>query len=288
MIVLGIDIGSRYTHVYVMEIAKPKVDYVVEQISDPNTPTPKGLLKYALPTGAKKSEAAEQAFKEALKQVNLKRSNVARIWATGRYGKLALFAGHFIPDAVANTHGELLKVRTAKTIIDVGAKGCRVIKISQDGRVLGLAVYEQGSAEIGMLHEQSAKLLGMTVQEMSDSALKSKKAIFKDNRYRIFDRSDVISLVHQNVPEEDIARAVYDAIAAKVMSVVDEVGLEDDVAIVGGMARNAAFVQALKQVTGKDIKEPHNPEFVCAFGAAVAAAAGTVDEKIRTKNARED
>jgi predicted CoA-substrate-specific enzyme activase len=284
MIVVGIDVGSRHTHVYVMEIAKPKVDYVIEQIRDPNTPTPKGLLKYGLLTGTNKSEIAEQAYKEALKQVHLKRSDVARIWATGKYGKQAMFASHFIPDAIANTHGVLLKVRTAKTIIDVGANGCRVIRISQDGRVLDRAIYERGAADTGMLHEQAAKLLGMNFQEMSDSSLKSTNAIFKNSHYNVFDKTDVLSLIHQNVPKEDIARAVYDSIAAKVSSLANIVGLEDDVAIVGGMAKNAAFVQALKQATGKDIKEPHNPEFVCAFGAAVAAAAGTVDEKIGTKD----
>ena len=287
MIVVGLDVGSRYVHVYVMEIARPKVDYVIEQIRDPKTPTPKGLLKYSLPTGGKKSEVAEKAYVEALKQLKMRRSDVARVWATGKYGKQATFAGHFVTDAVANTHGVLLKVRNAKTIIDVGARGYRAIKISQDGSVLDMAVSEQGTAGApGMLHERAAGVLELTVQEMSEASLKSTLAIFDKGKYSVFDISDVISLMHQNVSKNDIARAVYDAIAAKVASVAQFIGLEDDVAIVGGMAKNAGFVQALKLATGKDIKEPHNPEFVCAFGAAVAAAAGTVDEKIRTKSSK--
>jgi len=94
----------------------------------------------------------------------------------------------------------------------------------------------------------------------------------------------VVSLVKQKVSKNDIARAVYDAIAARVAFVAQITGFEDDVAIVGGMAKNSGFVAALKQTIGKDIKEPHNPDFVCSFGAAVAAAAGEVDEKVRMKN----
>ena len=56
MKVAGIDVWeNRYVHVYLMEIAKPKVNYVIKQIRDPNTPTPKGLLKYVLPIGTNKS-----------------------------------------------------------------------------------------------------------------------------------------------------------------------------------------------------------------------------------------
>jgi len=35
MKVAGIDVGSKYVHVYLMEIAKTKIDYVIEQIHDP-------------------------------------------------------------------------------------------------------------------------------------------------------------------------------------------------------------------------------------------------------------
>ena len=124
----------------------------------------------------------------------------------------------------------------------------------------------------------------MTLPEMSESSLKSTYSIFPNGHYTVFGESEVVSLINQKIPKNDIARAVYDAIAARVASVARITGLEDDVAIVGGMAKNSGFVVVLKQTIGKDIKEPHNPDFVCSFGAAVAAAAGEVDEEVRTKN----
>ena len=284
MKVAGIDVGSKYIHVYLMEITKTKIDYVIEQIHDPNTPTPKGLLKYALPTGTNPAEMAERAYDEALTQIQLQRSDVERVWATGTYRKQAKSANHFIPDAIANTHGVLLKVRNAKTILDVGEIGCRVIKISREGKVLDIAVSDNGTVGMGGFNEFAAKALEMTLPEMSESSLKSTSAIFSNGRYKTFGESEVVSLVKQKVSKNDIARAVYDAIAARVGVIALMTGLEDDVAIVGGMAKNGGFVAALKQTIGKDIKEPHNPDFVCSFGAAVAAAAGEVDEEVRTVN----
>ncbi len=284
MKVAGIDVGTRYVHVYLMEIAKPKIDYVIEQIYDPNTPTPKGLLKYALPTGTNPSESAERAYDEALTQIKLHRSDIERVWATGRYRKQAKHANHFITDAIANTHGVLLKVRNAKTILDVGEIGCRVIKISREGKVLDNAVSDNGTVGMGSFNEFAAKVLELSLPEMSESSLKSTNAIFSNGRYETFGESEVVALIKQKVSKNDIARAVYDAVAARVASVAQITGLEEDIAIVGGMAKNSGFVVALKQAIGKDIKEPHNPDFVCSFGAAVAAAAGEVDEEVRTIN----
>jgi predicted CoA-substrate-specific enzyme activase len=266
-----------------MEIEKPKVDYVVDQINDPKIPTPKGLLKYGKLTGENKSETAEQAYDEALKQLQLKRSDFERVWATGIYRKQVLFATHVIPGAVANAHGVLLKVRNAKTILDVGAEGCRVIRISQDGKVMDIALSDKTPMGMGLLNEKAAQLLGMTTQELADAALKSTNSIFQNGKYSVFGEAEVSSLINQKIQKNDIARAVYDSICARVAAVARITGLEDDVAIVGGMAKNGSFVQVLKQAIGKDIKEPHNTDFVCAFGAAVAAAAVEVDEELRKK-----
>lgn len=281
MKVAGIDVGTRYTHVYIMEIEIPKVDYVVDQIKDPKIPTPKGLIKYALSSGANKSAVAAQAYDEALKQLQLKRSDVDRVWATGIFRKEASFANHAVPGAIANAHGVLLKVRNAKTIIDVGADGCRVIKITREGKVMDIAMERGSPVGMGTFNEIAATTLGMATLEMSESSLKSTQSVFANSRYASFGEPEVVSLNIQKTSKNDIARAVYDAIAARIAAVACTTTLEDDIALVGGMAKNPGFVAALKQAIGKDIKVPNNPDFVCAFGCAVAAAAVEVDEELR-------
>jgi (R)-2-hydroxyacyl-CoA dehydratese activating ATPase len=227
----------------------------------------------------------EQAYAEALKLGNIKRSDVLRVWASGSSGKLVKFADHYIPDAVGSAHGVLLKCRTSRTVIDVGAEECQVFKMSQEGKILDYAVSERGAMGMGIFSDSMARAMNMTIAEMSESSLTSTRSIFTSGRYEIFGESRHV-LINKEIPKNDLARAVYEAVATNVAAVAQTIGLADDVAVIGGMAKNKGFVEALKRVLGKDLQEPHNPQFVCAFGTAVAAAAEVVDEEIRTKHSK--
>jgi benzoyl-CoA reductase subunit D len=91
----------------------------------------------------------------------------------------------------------------------------------------------------------------------------------------------VVSLIHQKTPKPDIARAVMNAIAGRVASVARIVGLEKDVVMVGGMAKNAGFIDSLKKSIDMDIIVPEDPDFMGALGAAEAAFAGAMIEKAK-------
>ncbi|MBC7336559.1 MAG: CoA activase, partial [Clostridia bacterium] len=78
--------------------------------------------------------------------------------------------------------------------------------------------------------------------------------------------------VHARTPKADIARAVHDAIASRISSMVRRVGIEREVVLIGGMGYNVGFVASLKRDLGVDIHVPADPEFVSAIGAAVAGA----------------
>jgi benzoyl-CoA reductase subunit D len=53
---------------------------------------------------------------------------------------------------------------------------------------------------------------------------------------------------------------------------VRRIPIEQDVALIGGVANNAAIVDVMKQHLGVDIVVPENPQFVSALGAALSAA----------------
>ena len=76
---------------------------------------------------------------------------------------------------------------------------------------------------------------------------------------------------------------MHDAIAGRIASVGRIVGLEQDVVVIGGMANNKGFIDSLKEEIKLDLIVPADPAFVGALGAAVAAAAGVLDEKVEAK-----
>jgi benzoyl-CoA reductase subunit D len=73
------------------------------------------------------------------------------------------------------------------------------------------------------------------------------------------------------------------AIAGRVASIARIVGLEKDVVMVGGMARNAGFVDSLQKSIDMNIVVPEDPDYTGALGAAEAALAGVKTEEVKAR-----
>jgi predicted CoA-substrate-specific enzyme activase len=264
MIFAGIDVGGKNVHVV---IAKNGTI----------------LAKVGGPTGINKAEASERLYEEALKQAGLKRQDITRVVATGSSGQRVAFANGVIPDASADARGVIKLIPSARTIVDVGGEEGRAIKISPEGKVLDFAINERCAAGTGTFVDTMARALEVPVEEMAKLSLQSTRSIPMNAQCAVFGESEVVSLIHQKIPKQDIARAVHDAIAGRVGSVARIVGLEKDVVMIGGVARNTGFVESLKRDIGMDVKVPADPDFIGAMGAAAAAAAGVVEEKVKAK-----
>jgi benzoyl-CoA reductase subunit D len=255
MIIVGIDVGGENAHIVVLKDGEV-------------------LAKGQVATGIRKAEAAETLYDETLKKAALKREEVGRVVATGSAGKRVPFADSVIPDAAADARGVNRLVPSARTIIDVGAEEGRAVRVSSEGKVLDFAINEKCAAGTGTFVETMARALEITVEEIARISLNSDQSIPMNAQCAVFGESEVVSLIHQKIPKQDIAKAVHAAIAGRIVSVARIVGLEKDVVMIGGMARNGGFVDALKKEANMDIIVPDDPDFVGALGAAESAAAG--------------
>jgi predicted CoA-substrate-specific enzyme activase len=264
MIVAGIDVGGKNVHVVILK------DGAV-------------AAQGAAAAGIQKAQAAERLYEETLRKAGLKRAEVGRVVATGSAGKRVAFADAYIADAAADARGVNRLFPSARTVIDVGAEEGRAIKISPDGKVLDFAINEKCAAGTGTFVEAMAIALEIGVEEMAAISLKSKTSIPMNAQCAVFGESEVVSIIHQNVEKRDIAKAVHDAIAGRVASVARIVGLEKDIVVVGGMAKNEGFIDSLKKEMAMDIVVPADPDFVGALGAAEAAAKGVLEEKVTAK-----
>jgi len=264
MIVAGIDVGGKNVHIVI------KKDGQI-------------LEKGTAPTGIKKAEAVEQLYDEILKKADLKRKDVKRVVATGSAAKRAAFASGFIPDVAADARGVIKQIPTARTIIDVGAEEGRAIKVSAEGKVLDFAINEKCAAGTGTFVEAMSRALEISVEELATIALNATQIIPMNAQCAVFGESEVVSLIHQKITKPDISRAVMDAIAGRIGSLARIVGLERDVIVVGGMARNAGFVDSLKKTIGMPVAVPRDPDYIGALGAAEAALAEVMTEEAKGK-----
>lgn len=264
MIVAGIDAGGKNVHVVIL-----KDGAIVAQ--------------GAAATGIQKAETAERVYEETLRKAGLRREDVERVAATGSAGKRVAFAHACIADAAADARGVNRLFPVARTVIDVGAEEGRAIKISPEGKVLDFAINEKCAAGTGTFVEAMAIALEISIEEMATISLKSKTSIPMNAQCAVFGESEVVSLIHQNIEKQDIVKAVHDAIAGRIASVARIVGLEKDIVVIGGMAKNEGFINSLKKEIAMDIIVPVDPDFVGALGAAEAAAKGVLEEKVAAK-----
>ena len=269
MIVSGIDAGGKNIHGVILNDG---------QI----------ITKGQTEAGINKAESAARLFGELLDQAGLKREQVERVAATGSAGKRVEFANDIIPEVAADSRGVHRLFPDARTIIDVGAEEGRAIKISADGKILDFAINDKCAAGTGTFVEAMAKALEISVEEMSRISLGSTKSVSLNAQCAVFGESEVVSLIHAKTPKHDIARAIHDALAERVGTVVRIVGPEKDIVMIGGMALNSGFVESLKREIGMEVIVPESPGYIRALGAAISASNGNVEEKTEVKVAEKE
>ncbi|MFP4081567.1 MAG: acyl-CoA dehydratase activase [Candidatus Aminicenantes bacterium] len=230
------------------------------------------LAKSSVLSGFDLKASLKKSLEQALDQAGISRDELDFIAATGTGKEEAFFALSKVTEVGANARAMNVLFPSVRTVIDVGAEEGRAIRINQKGKVVDFAINEKCAAGAGTFTETMARALEIKLEEIGPLALKSQKAVPMNAQCAVFAESEVVSLIHAKHAKEDIARAVHDAISDRIASLARKIGIEKDVALVGGVARNVGFVESLKRDLQVDLAIPQDPEFSCAFGAAVAAA----------------
>lgn len=253
MITAGIDIGAKTIKVV---------------LTDDGEILGKSLVLAGMDTAA----STHQAFEQALAAAGLNKEQIERFRATGTGRKDCPFTDQQITEVGAAAKGINHILKSCRTVIDVGAEEGRTIRCNENGKVIDFAFNEKCAAGAGTFAEGMARALQVSLEELGPLSLTSQQAVQMNAQCAVFAESEVVTLIHAQTPREDIARAVLDAIASRIISMVRKVGFERDVALIGGVARNPGFVEAMKRGLEMDVYVPEEPEYVGALGAALAAA----------------
>jgi len=124
-----------------------------------------------------------------------------------------------------------------------------------------------------MFLQQMAKLMEMPLTEMSRLSFKAKSRADISSTCAVFAESEVISHVHRDppTPKADIAAGIYFSVVSRIISLCKRVGIEKDVAVVGGVALNSGLVSILEEEIGFRVLVPDIPQITAAVGAAIVA-----------------
>lgn len=223
-------------------------------------------------SGFDPAKAAEQAMDEALTTAKLSLDDLSHVTATGASMALAPKADSTVSMMGADAKAGVFLFPKARTIIDVGAEEARAVRCDDRGVMAEFVVNERCAAGAGAFIEAMARALEVKLEDMGPLSLKAERASPINASCVIFGESDVVTLIHRQESKPEIARAVFDAMADRISSMVHRLGVNPDVVLLGGVAKDVGFVASLKRKLGIEILIPEFPEFAGALGAALIAA----------------
>jgi predicted CoA-substrate-specific enzyme activase len=162
---------------------------------------------------------------------------------------------------------------SAHMVIDMGAETSTVLKINERGRVTDWAGQDKCAAGTGMFVQAMAKVMQVSLDEMSEYSLRAKGKADITGTCAVFAESEVISHIHRvpPTPKEDIIAGIHSSMVSRVIGLLKRLGIEKDVAVVGGVARNKGLIAILERELGFKVLVTENPEMVAALGAAILA-----------------
>ncbi|MFH1749207.1 MAG: acyl-CoA dehydratase activase [Planctomycetota bacterium] len=252
MIAAGIDIGAKTIKVVLIRDGEI---------------LGKGLVSAGIDTAA----TTRKALENALSAAKISQDQVERMTATGTGRKDCTFTDAGITEVSAAAKGIIHIYPSCRSVVDIGAEEGRMVRCDERGKVIDFAYNEKCAAGAGTFAEGMARALQVSLEELGPLALQSERAVQMNAQCAVFAESEVVTLIHAKTPRADIARAVMDATASRIISMVRKVGFERDFAVIGGMARNPGFIEAMKRGLEMDVYVPEDPEYIGALGAALAA-----------------
>ena len=253
MITAGIDCGAKNTKTIIM-----KDGQIIGRAS--------------VLTGFDKKKAVEESLVSALKEANISRDEINKIGGTGSGKDSIEMADSRVNDIKAIGVAAHYFFPKAGTVADVGAEEGRAAKMDENGNAVDFAINEKCAAGAGAFIEAMGRAIETPLEEMGPLALKSDKEIPMNAQCAIFAESEVVGLIHAKTDKKDISKAIHDAIASRIVSMIRRIGVNRDVIMLGGVGRNQGFVEAMKRELDLDkIYIPDKPEYGAAVGAAKVA-----------------
>jgi predicted CoA-substrate-specific enzyme activase len=268
----GVDIGSTMTKVVLMDKSSNLLSTI------------KG------PTGPEHRQLANEVMRQALEQASLEIDDISYIVATG-YGRLNVpFADRQITELSCHARGVSSLFPNVRTAIDIGGQDAKCMKIA-NGRLISFVMNDKCAAGTGRFLEVTAATLGIRLEDMGDISLKATKKIQISNLCTLFAQQEVVALLSRGEKLENILAGLHDALANRIAALARRLGIEPDLVLTGGVAKNTGMVRAMKESLGCEILVPEEPLLTGALGAAILAKetymkAVAADETLPTKSRR--
>lgn len=253
---LGVDIGSATAKIVLLGSLDSEdsiVDYEIKE------------------TGPDGNKTARELIDNVLSRQKLSLKDIKEILVTG-YGRIRVDFSHNSKTEIScHAKGIYFLFPKVRTVIDIGGQDSKVIKVGKNGTVLDFVMNDKCAAGTGRFLEVMSKVLQVSLKDFGDIHLKAPDYVEITNICTVFAESEIITLISEGVSKEKIIKGINYSVAKRALSLAKRVGIEEEVVISGGVAKNMGVVKALEELIGVEIKVPFEPQIMGALGAALFA-----------------
>ena len=251
ILTMGIDVGSTASKCVILKDGSEIVS--------------KSLV--AVGTG---TSGPSRAIAQVLENAGMTREQMDFVLATG-YGRNSLdgLADMQMSELSCHAKGAAFLFPNVRTVVDIGGQDVKGISIDTDGTVKNFAMNDKCAAGTGRFYEAMARSFEMSLPEFSNLSLPARNVIPITAQCTVFAESEVITLVGEGKPMDEIAAGIQMAVAKRCFVMAKKAGATDAITLTGGCAKNAGLKQAIEHVLKfKVVDLKTDPQLMGALGAA--------------------
>lgn len=249
-------------------------------------------------TGSDSPDSARKVMNMALEKSDLKEDNLDYCIGTG-YGRVNVpMAQQAITEIACHARGaNYMYGAEVRTVMDIGGQDCKAINCDDRGKVLNFMMNDKCAAGTGRGMEVFADLIRVPVWEIGPRSFQiEKEPPMISSTCVVFAKSEVVGLLEQGMPENDVMAAYCSAMAHRILELLNRLGVQEKFVITGGIAKNEGVVKRLEKKLGiktmdkvwykKEMRDkvPFDTQIAGAIGAAMFGYA--MMERGRVKSAR--
>ena len=249
---LGIDIGSISTKAVVLD-------------DDDNI-----LSSSYIWTEGSPINAVKKVLKNVLK--DLKEVKIVGVGTTGSARRLigSILNANIVKNEItAHAIGTSHYYPDVKTIIEIGGQDSKIILL-EDGLVTDYAMNTLCAAGTGAFLSSQAKRLGIEVEDMGKTALKSKTPAKLAARCTVFAESDLVHKAQIGYSKEDLVAGLCNSVANNyIHNVAKGKKIRGPIIFQGGVSKNEGVKKAFENILNEEIITSDKGHLMGAIGIAL-------------------
>ncbi|SMC70002.1 acyl-CoA dehydratase activase [Papillibacter cinnamivorans] len=189
--------------------------------------------------------------------------------ATG-YGRMKYTEADFqMSEITCHAKGIRKLLPTVRTVIDIGGQDSKAIRIDENGAIGQFVMNDKCAAGTGRFLEVMSRVLDADVSQLGELDALAKAPVSISNTCTVFAESEVISRLSEGAMIPDIVAGIHQSVAKRVAGLALRLGIEEDVALTGGVALNRGIIRALEEELKVKLKIAPQPQLTGAYGAAI-------------------